>query len=53
MPDNDVKAEIVSSPPSSPVLDANGRETDEIRRYPGRVRRKPSRFNDYEMDDSG
>ena len=33
--------------------DASGTNAGEGRRYPGRVRRKPTKFRDFEMDKSG
>ena len=51
-PNNDVTAELISSSPLSQSEDASGTATGEIHRYPGRVRKRPARFNDYEMDSS-
>ena len=46
-------AEQVTLPTVPQDQDASGAAAGEGHRYPRRVRRKPSRFKDFEMDDSG
>ena len=50
---DDVTAEEIPLTPSSQVQDAGRTDIGVSHRYPGRFRRKPARFKDYEMDDSG
>ena len=49
----DNTVEQVSSPALPRGLNARGAAAGESPRYPGRVRRKPIRFKDFDMDDSG
>ena len=49
----DNTAEQVPLPALPVSQDASGTDVGESCRYPGRVRRKPSKFRDFEMEDSG
>ena len=51
--DGEGLAEQVPVPDLSHDRDPGGTEVGEGRRYTGRLRKKPNRFKDFEMDESG